>query len=156
LQWADDERYTVGRLTQQERQQITLGPADGLVHTEIARRLDRPTSTITGDAAQFGRLDRESALNRVRRVGQQAMRGRPAGKGMRSPGPGCRCRQTRSGSPHAPRRTQMRPITPWHKSSYSLNEDNFCVETAQFRDGRTGVRDSKVTCGPVLLMPTMQ
>jgi hypothetical protein len=50
----------------------------------------------------------------------------------------------------------MRPITPWHKSSYSLNEDNFCVETAQFPDGRTGVRDSKVTCGPVLLMPTTQ
>ncbi|WP_244258372.1 DUF397 domain-containing protein [Streptomyces sp. Tu 2975] len=50
----------------------------------------------------------------------------------------------------------MRPITPWHKSSYSLNEDSFCVETAQFPDGRTGVRDSKVTCGPVLLVPTRQ
>ncbi|MEZ0069057.1 DNA-binding transcriptional regulator GbsR (MarR family) [Streptacidiphilus sp. MAP12-20] len=36
-----------GRLTQQERQQIALGLADGLAYAEIARRLDRPTSTIT-------------------------------------------------------------------------------------------------------------
>ncbi|MFK4600502.1 DUF397 domain-containing protein [Streptomyces pristinaespiralis] len=50
----------------------------------------------------------------------------------------------------------MQPITSWHKSSYSLNEDNFCVEIAQFPDERTGVRDSKVPSGPVLLMPTTQ
>ncbi|KUN00253.1 MarR family transcriptional regulator [Streptomyces yokosukanensis] len=36
-----------GRLTQQERQQIAAGLADGLAYAEIARRLDRPTSTIT-------------------------------------------------------------------------------------------------------------
>ena len=36
-----------GRLTQQERQQIALGLADSLPYAEIARRLDRPTSTIT-------------------------------------------------------------------------------------------------------------
>ena len=36
-----------GRLTQQERQTITLGLADGLPYAEIARRLDRPTSTVT-------------------------------------------------------------------------------------------------------------
>ncbi|MFJ6695433.1 helix-turn-helix domain-containing protein [Streptomyces sp. NPDC091272] len=36
-----------GRLTQQERQQIALGLADGLPYAEIARRLDRPTSTVT-------------------------------------------------------------------------------------------------------------
>ena len=36
-----------GRLTQQERQQIALGLADSLSYAEIARRLDRPTSTIT-------------------------------------------------------------------------------------------------------------
>ena len=35
-----------GRLTQPERQQIALGLADGLAYAEIARRLDRPTSTI--------------------------------------------------------------------------------------------------------------
>lgn len=40
-----------GRLTQQERRQIALGLADSLPYAEIARRLDRPTSTVTrGDA----------------------------------------------------------------------------------------------------------
>lgn len=36
-----------GRLTQQERRQIAIGLADGLAYAEIARSLDRPTSTIT-------------------------------------------------------------------------------------------------------------
>jgi hypothetical protein len=36
-----------GRLTQQDRQQIAAGLAEGLSHAEIARRLSRPTSTIS-------------------------------------------------------------------------------------------------------------
>jgi DNA-binding CsgD family transcriptional regulator len=43
-----------GRLTQQERQQITLGLADGLAYAEIARRLHRPTSTITREVIRNG------------------------------------------------------------------------------------------------------
>ncbi len=43
-------------------------------------------------------------------------------------------------------------LTGWHKSSYSLNEDNFCVETARFAPNRVGVRDSKVPTGPVMLL----
>ncbi|MDI5982130.1 helix-turn-helix domain-containing protein [Amycolatopsis magusensis] len=43
-----------GRLTQQERQQIALGLADGLAYAEIARRLDRPTSTITREVMRNG------------------------------------------------------------------------------------------------------
>ena len=43
-----------GRLTQQERQQIALGLADGLAYAEIARRLDRPTSTITREVLRNG------------------------------------------------------------------------------------------------------
>ncbi|MGQ4416842.1 helix-turn-helix domain-containing protein [Streptomyces sp. SAS_269] len=43
-----------GRLTQQERQQISLGLADGLAYAEIARRLDRPTSTITREVMRNG------------------------------------------------------------------------------------------------------
>ncbi|KOV93315.1 MarR family transcriptional regulator [Streptomyces sp. NRRL B-1140] len=43
-----------GRLTQQERQQIALGLADGLPYAEIARRLDRPTSTITREVTRNG------------------------------------------------------------------------------------------------------
>ncbi|MET8690697.1 helix-turn-helix domain-containing protein [Streptomyces sp. NPDC004732] len=43
-----------GRLTQQERQQIALGLADGLAYAEIARRLERPTSTITREVTRNG------------------------------------------------------------------------------------------------------
>src|SRR4029077_16326642 len=43
-----------GRLTQQERQQVALGLADSLPYAEIARRLDRPTSTITREVMRNG------------------------------------------------------------------------------------------------------
>ncbi|MET8039459.1 helix-turn-helix domain-containing protein [Micromonospora sp. NPDC005215] len=43
-----------GRLTQQERQQIALGLVDSLPYAEIARRLDRPTSTITREVMRNG------------------------------------------------------------------------------------------------------
>ncbi|MFE0643047.1 helix-turn-helix domain-containing protein [Streptomyces sp. NPDC058877] len=43
-----------GRLTQPERQQIALGLADGLAYAEIARRLDRPTSTVTREVMRNG------------------------------------------------------------------------------------------------------
>ncbi|MGK5683889.1 helix-turn-helix domain-containing protein [Actinoplanes sp. URMC 104] len=43
-----------GRLTQQERQQITSGLADGLAYAEIARRLGRPTSTVTREVMRNG------------------------------------------------------------------------------------------------------
>ncbi|MFG3253741.1 helix-turn-helix domain-containing protein [Streptomyces sp. NPDC048172] len=43
-----------GRLTQQERQQIATGLGDGLAYAEIARRLDRPTSTVTREVMRNG------------------------------------------------------------------------------------------------------
>ncbi|MGW0105441.1 helix-turn-helix domain-containing protein [Streptomyces sp. XHT-2] len=43
-----------GRLTQQERQQIASGLADGLAYAEIARRLERPTSTVTREVMRNG------------------------------------------------------------------------------------------------------
>ncbi|MFC9845921.1 helix-turn-helix domain-containing protein [Streptomyces sp. NPDC060223] len=43
-----------GRLTQQERRQIASGLADGLAYAEIARGLDRPTSTITREVMRNG------------------------------------------------------------------------------------------------------
>src|SRR4051812_27585471 len=43
-----------GRLTQQERQQIALGLVDGDSYAEIARRLARPTSTITREVMRNG------------------------------------------------------------------------------------------------------
>ena len=63
-----------GRLTQQERQQITLGLADGLAYAEIARRIDRPTSTVTrevmrngGPTAYRGDLAQHATEHRARR-----------------------------------------------------------------------------------------
>ncbi|MEV6286085.1 helix-turn-helix domain-containing protein [Kribbella sp. NPDC051770] len=43
-----------GRLSQKERQQIALGLADDLPYAEIARRLDRPTSTVTREVMRNG------------------------------------------------------------------------------------------------------
>ncbi|MFD4641706.1 helix-turn-helix domain-containing protein [Lentzea sp. NPDC058436] len=43
-----------GRLTQQERRQIAIGLADGLAYAEIARSLDRPTSTVTREVMRNG------------------------------------------------------------------------------------------------------
>jgi DNA-binding transcriptional regulator GbsR (MarR family) len=74
-----------GRLTQQERQQIALGLADGLAYAEIARRIDRPTSTITrevmrngGPTAYRADLAHRATERRARRRGQAAAL-RPAG-----------------------------------------------------------------------------
>lgn len=75
-----------GRLTQQERQQIALGLADGLAYAEIARRIERPTSTITrevmrngGPAAYRADLAHRATERRAQRRGQAAPRGAPRG-----------------------------------------------------------------------------
>ncbi|MBT2447825.1 helix-turn-helix domain-containing protein [Streptomyces sp. ISL-43] len=74
-----------GRLTQQERQQIALGLADGLAYAEIARRLDRPTSTITrevmrngGATAYRADLAHRATERRTQRRGQAPPRGAEA------------------------------------------------------------------------------
>ncbi|NUT94014.1 MAG: helix-turn-helix domain-containing protein [Saccharothrix sp.] len=71
-----------GRLTQRERQQIASGLADGLAYAEIARGLDRPTSTITrevmrngGPTAYRADLAHHATERRARRRGQSAPRG---------------------------------------------------------------------------------
>lgn len=74
-----------GRLTQQERQRIALGLADGLAYAEIARRLDRPTSTITREVMRNGgptayRADlAHRATERRARRRRQATPGGPQG-----------------------------------------------------------------------------
>jgi DNA-binding transcriptional ArsR family regulator len=72
-----------GRLTQRERQQIALGLADGLAYAEIARRLDRPTSTVTrevmrngGPTAYRADLAHRATERRARRRKQAAPRER--------------------------------------------------------------------------------
>jgi DNA-binding transcriptional ArsR family regulator len=74
-----------GRLTQQERQQIALGVADGLAYAEIARRLDRPTSTVTrevmrngGPAGYRADLAHRATERRTHRRGRAAPRGAAA------------------------------------------------------------------------------
>ena len=74
-----------GRLTQQERQQIAMGLADGLAYAEIARRLDRPTSTITrevmrngGPAGYRADLAHRATERRAHRRRQASPRGRQA------------------------------------------------------------------------------
>ena len=71
-----------GRLTQQDRQQIALGLADTLPYAEIARRLDRPTSTITREVMRNGGptgyradLAHRATERRARRRSQAAPRG---------------------------------------------------------------------------------
>jgi DNA-binding transcriptional regulator GbsR (MarR family) len=78
-----------GRLTQQERQQIALGLADDLAYAEIARRLDRPTSTITrevdrngGPTAYRADLAHRATERRARRRKQTP----PPGKGSQRHG----------------------------------------------------------------------
>ncbi|GLZ78824.1 MarR family transcriptional regulator [Actinorhabdospora filicis] len=43
-----------GRLTRHERRQIAQGLGEGLAYAEIARRLERPTSTITREVMRNG------------------------------------------------------------------------------------------------------
>ncbi|MGC5038295.1 helix-turn-helix domain-containing protein [Streptomyces sp. DT190] len=70
-----------GRLTQQERQQIALGLADGLAYAEIARRLDRPTSTITREVMRNGGPTAYRADLAHRATEQRAHRRRKAAPG---------------------------------------------------------------------------
>lgn len=70
-----------GRLTQQERRRIALGLTEGLSYAEIARRLDRPTSTITREVMRNGgpnayraTLAHRATERRARRRSRAALR----------------------------------------------------------------------------------
>ncbi|AWZ03439.1 MULTISPECIES: helix-turn-helix domain-containing protein [unclassified Streptomyces] len=67
-----------GRLTQQERQRIAAGLADGLSYAEIARRLDRSTSTISREVARNGSPGGYRPQQAHRATVQRAQRGTPA------------------------------------------------------------------------------
>ncbi|MEU5994125.1 helix-turn-helix domain-containing protein [Spirillospora sp. NPDC047418] len=74
------------RLTQQERRQIAAGLADGIAYAEMARRLGRPTSTITREVLRNGGptgyradLAHRATERRARRRPSAATRGRAAG-----------------------------------------------------------------------------
>ncbi|MER7457919.1 helix-turn-helix domain-containing protein [Micromonospora sp. NPDC126480] len=67
-----------GRLTQPERQQIALGLADSLPYAEIARRLGRPTSTVTREVMRNGGPTAYRADLAHRATERRARRRRPA------------------------------------------------------------------------------
>ncbi|MFF1917479.1 helix-turn-helix domain-containing protein [Streptomyces sp. NPDC058239] len=67
-----------GRLTQQDRQRIAAGLADGLSYAEIATRLGRPTSTISREVARNGGPGGYRPQQAHRATAQRAQRGTPA------------------------------------------------------------------------------
>ncbi|MYV74746.1 helix-turn-helix domain-containing protein [Streptomyces sp. SID1046] len=67
-----------GRLTQQERQRIAAGLTGKLSYAEIARRLDRPTSTISREIARNGGPGGYRPQQAQLATVQRAQRGTPA------------------------------------------------------------------------------
>jgi DNA-binding transcriptional ArsR family regulator len=67
-----------GRLTQQERRRVAAGLADKLSYAEIARRLDRPTSTISREVARNGGPGAYRPEHAHRATAQRARRGTPS------------------------------------------------------------------------------
>ncbi|WP_283136465.1 GbsR/MarR family transcriptional regulator [Rhizohabitans arisaemae] len=63
-----------GRLTHEERRHIGTGLAEGLGYAEIARRLDRPTSTVTREVARNGGPDGYRADHAHHATGRRARR----------------------------------------------------------------------------------
>ncbi|MEU7900960.1 helix-turn-helix domain-containing protein [Nonomuraea sp. NPDC049152] len=65
-------------MTQQDRERIAAGLADGLSYAEIARRLDRPTSTITREIGRNGGPSGYRPQQAHQATAQRARRGTPA------------------------------------------------------------------------------
>ncbi|MFC5149459.1 helix-turn-helix domain-containing protein [Streptomyces aureoversilis] len=69
------------RLTQQDRRHIAAGLADGLSYAGIARRLDRPTSTVTREVMRNGGPVGYRADRAHHEAGRRARRGGRGGTG---------------------------------------------------------------------------
>ncbi|MEU0951478.1 helix-turn-helix domain-containing protein [Streptomyces niveus] len=67
-----------GRLTHEDRRNIGAGLAEGLGYAEIARRLGRPTSTVSREVARNGGSDGYRADRALRATERRARRRRPA------------------------------------------------------------------------------
>ncbi|UQI46483.1 helix-turn-helix domain-containing protein [Streptomyces sp. HU2014] len=67
------------RLTQQDRRRIAAGLADGLSYADIAKRLDRPTSTVTREVMRNGGPVEYRADRAHHATGLRARRGRRSG-----------------------------------------------------------------------------
>jgi DNA-binding transcriptional ArsR family regulator len=67
-----------GRLTNEDRQQIAAGLAEGLGYAQIGRRLDRPASTIMREVTRNGGPDAYRADRAHKATRQRARRHKPA------------------------------------------------------------------------------
>lgn len=67
-----------GRLTHEERRDIGAGLAEGVGYAEIARRLGRPTSTVSREVARNGGTDGYRADRALRATERRARRRGPA------------------------------------------------------------------------------
>lgn len=67
-----------GRLTQQDRRRIATGLAEGRSYAEIARRLDRPTSTISREVSRNGGPSDYRPERAHQAAARRARRGAPA------------------------------------------------------------------------------
>ncbi|MFI7638732.1 helix-turn-helix domain-containing protein [Nonomuraea sp. NPDC049400] len=67
-----------GRLTRQDRQRIAAGLAEGRSYAEIARRLDRPTSTISREVGRNGGPGDYRPERAHQAAARRARRGTPA------------------------------------------------------------------------------
>ncbi|SCK23264.1 MarR family protein [Streptomyces sp. WMMB 714] len=65
-------------MTQQDRRRIAAGLADGLSYAEIARRLGRPTSTISREVGRHGGPGRYRPQQAHQETAHRARRGSPA------------------------------------------------------------------------------
>ncbi|MEV0780065.1 helix-turn-helix domain-containing protein, partial [Streptomyces sp. NPDC050428] len=63
-----------GRLTAEDRRDIGAGLAGGLGYAEIARRLGRPTSTVSREVARNGGADGYRADRALRATERRARR----------------------------------------------------------------------------------
>jgi hypothetical protein len=112
-----------GRLTQQDRQQIALGLADGLAYAEIARGLDRPTSTITREVMRNG--------------GPTAYRADLAHRATE--------RRTHRRSPAAPRGPQA-PPQPHGRDAEAVREYEETFATAFMQQGMPKMMSRVLSC----------
>jgi predicted transcriptional regulator len=71
-------RMPGGRLTHQDRARIAAGLTDGLSYAEIARRLDRPTSTVSREVARNSGPRGYRPQQAHQATVQRARRGTPA------------------------------------------------------------------------------
>ncbi|WDZ82698.1 GbsR/MarR family transcriptional regulator [Micromonospora cathayae] len=76
-----------GRLTQQDRLRIAVGLSGGLSYAEIARRLGRPTSTISREVGRNGGPGHYQPQRAHRTTAQRARRGAPTAPAVAGPPP---------------------------------------------------------------------